>query len=96
VVESISVTIAGPGRTSPARSSTRSYPVRPAATGNIATEDLLYLLHRSGVRTGVTAEAVAPAAGLLASALGSPVPGLLTKAGPFPGPPPRGDQIRAR
>ena len=71
-------------------------PFAPAATGNVATEDLLYLLHRSGVQTGVTAEAVAPATGLLASALGSPVPGLLTKAGPFPGPPPRGDQIRAR
>jgi hydroxymethylglutaryl-CoA lyase len=36
-------------------------PFAPAATGNIATEDLLYLLHRSGVQTGVTAEAVAPA-----------------------------------
>ena len=71
-------------------------PFAPAATGNVATEDLLYLLHRSGVQTGVTAEAVAPATGLLASALGSPVAGLLTKAGPFPGPPPQGDQIRAR
>ena len=28
-------------------------PFAPAATGNIATEDLLYLLERSGVHTGV-------------------------------------------
>ena len=31
-------------------------PFAPAATGNIATEDLLYLLHRSGVRTGIDPE----------------------------------------
>jgi hydroxymethylglutaryl-CoA lyase len=60
-------------------------PFAPAATGNIATEDLLYLLHRSGIATGVDAEALAPMAGMLTSALGSEVPGLLGRAGPFPG-----------
>ena len=59
-------------------------PFAPAATGNIATEDLLYLLDRSAVRTGVSATALAPATDLLASTLGKPVPGLLAKAGPFP------------
>jgi len=63
-------------------------PFAPAATGNIATEDLLYLLDRSAVRTGVSATALAPATDLLASTLGKPVPGLFAKAGPFP--PPRG------
>ena len=59
-------------------------PFAPAATGNIATEDLLYLLDRSAVQTGVSAAALVPATDLLASALGKPVPGLFAKAGPFP------------
>jgi hydroxymethylglutaryl-CoA lyase len=59
-------------------------PFAPAATGNIATEDLLYLLDRSAVRTGVSAAALGPATDLLASTLGKPVPGLFAKAGPFP------------
>jgi len=60
-------------------------PFAPAATGNIATEDLLYLLHRSGVQTGMSLPALEPATSLLAGALGTPVPGLLSRAGPFPG-----------
>jgi hydroxymethylglutaryl-CoA lyase len=59
-------------------------PFAPAATGNIATEDLLYLLDRSAVQTGVSATALGPATDLLASTLGKPVPGLFAKAGPFP------------
>lgn len=59
-------------------------PFAPAATGNIATEDLLYLLDRSGVRTGMSGTALGPATSLLADTLGKPVPGLLSKAGPFP------------
>jgi hydroxymethylglutaryl-CoA lyase len=60
-------------------------PFAPAATGNIATEDLLYLLHRSGVQTGMSLPALERATSLLAGALGTEVPGLLTRAGPFPG-----------
>lgn len=59
-------------------------PFAPAATGNIATEDLLYLLDRSGVQTGVSPDALQPATRLLDRELGTPVPGLLTKAGSFP------------
>jgi hydroxymethylglutaryl-CoA lyase len=59
-------------------------PFAPAATGNIATEDLLYLLDRSAVQTGVSATALRPATDLLARTLGKPVPGLFAKAGPFP------------
>jgi hydroxymethylglutaryl-CoA lyase len=69
-------------------------PFAPAATGNIATEDLLYLLDRSAVRTGVSATALAPATDLLASTLGKPVPGLFAKAGPFP--PPAGEGSRGK
>jgi hydroxymethylglutaryl-CoA lyase len=67
-------------------------PFAPAATGNIATEDLLYLLDRSAVRTGVSATALGPATDLLASTLGKPVPGLFAKAGPFPPGPPSGSE----
>jgi hydroxymethylglutaryl-CoA lyase len=59
-------------------------PFAPAATGNIATEDLLYLLDRSGVRTGVSVAALLPVAGFLEGALGAPVPGQLARAGLFP------------
>ena len=59
-------------------------PFAPAATGNIATEDLVYLLERMGVSTGVSLEALCSSARWLEEALGHPVPGLLSKAGGFP------------
>lgn len=59
-------------------------PFAPAATGNIATEDLLYGLHRSGVSTGVSAEVVAATAAWLGERLGRVPPALLGRAGPFP------------
>ncbi|HVS76821.1 MAG TPA: hydroxymethylglutaryl-CoA lyase [Steroidobacteraceae bacterium] len=59
-------------------------PFAPRATGNIATEDLVYLLERSGVRTGVDLEALIEVSRWLEQALGAPVPGLLMKAGTFP------------
>jgi hydroxymethylglutaryl-CoA lyase len=59
--------------------------VSPARVPQLAdSEDLLYLLHRSGVQTGMSLPALEPATSLLASALGTEVPGLLTRAGPFP------------
>lgn len=59
-------------------------PFAPAATGNIATEDLVYLLERSGIRTGVNLQAMIEAASWLERELGAPAPGLLMKAGGFP------------
>lgn len=59
-------------------------PFAPSATGNIATEDLLYLLHRAGVRTGVSLERMLPVAGWLGERLGFAVPGQLSRAGLFP------------
>ncbi|MFF5258148.1 hydroxymethylglutaryl-CoA lyase [Actinomadura viridis] len=58
-------------------------PFAPAATGNIATEDLLYALHRGGVETGMDMEAVAETGLWLGELLGEPVPALLGRAGPF-------------
>jgi hydroxymethylglutaryl-CoA lyase len=60
-------------------------PFAPNATGNIATEDLLYLLHRSGFETGVDVAALLPLATRLGGLLGHRVPGQLARAGWFPG-----------
>jgi hydroxymethylglutaryl-CoA lyase len=59
-------------------------PFAPAATGNIATEDLVYLLSRSGIETGLALDPLIEVAGLVAELLGSPTPSLLPKAGGFP------------
>lgn len=59
-------------------------PFAPAATGNIATEDLLYALHRSGVETGIDMDAVAETGSWLADLLGTPAPALLGRAGGYP------------
>ncbi|MEO8888154.1 MAG: hydroxymethylglutaryl-CoA lyase [Jatrophihabitantaceae bacterium] len=59
-------------------------PFAPNATGNIATEDLLYLLHRSGFSTGLDTGALLPLADRLTSLLGHQVPGQLARAGLFP------------
>ena len=61
-------------------------PFAPAATGNIPTEDLLYMLHRSGYETGVSLEAAIATGQWLQEQLGRPVPGMLVKAGVFPRP----------
>lgn len=60
-------------------------PFAPDATGNIATEDLVYLLHQSGVRTGADLEAVAGLGTWLGTRLGKNATALLGRAGAFPG-----------
>ena len=59
-------------------------PFAPAATGNIPTEDLVYMLHRAGVQTGLDLERMIDTGNWLQTALGRPVPGMLIKAGSFP------------
>ncbi len=59
-------------------------PFAPAATGNIPTDDLLYMLDRSGVRTGVSLEKIIAVSQWLEQELGRGVPALLPKAGGFP------------
>jgi hydroxymethylglutaryl-CoA lyase len=61
-------------------------PFAPAATGNIPTEDLLYMLQRSGYETGVSLDAAIATGHWLQEQLGRPVPGMLVKAGSFPRP----------
>ncbi len=50
-------------------------PFAPGAAGNLATEDLLYLLHGMGIETGVSLEQVVAASRFLETLLGHPLPG---------------------
>jgi hydroxymethylglutaryl-CoA lyase len=59
-------------------------PFAPRATGNIATEDLVYALERSGFDTGLDLDALCRASEWLGQQLGRPTPGLVAKAGAFP------------
>ena len=59
-------------------------PFAPNATGNVATEDLLYMLARSGYDTGVDLERLIQTARWLEAQRSKPVPSMLSKAGPFP------------
>lgn len=59
-------------------------PFAPAATGNIPTDDLLYMLDRSGIHTGVSLEKIIATSKWLQEQLGRSTPAMLPKAGMFP------------
>lgn len=59
-------------------------PFAPNATGNVATEDLVYVFDRMGVRTGLDLEAVTESVAWLEERLGKQLPGALARAGGFP------------
>jgi hydroxymethylglutaryl-CoA lyase/(R)-citramalyl-CoA lyase len=59
-------------------------PFAPNATGNIATEDLVYALERDGIETGVDLEALVTVTAWLSEVLGRQLDGQLYRAGPFP------------
>jgi hydroxymethylglutaryl-CoA lyase/(R)-citramalyl-CoA lyase len=56
-------------------------PFAPRATGNVATEDLVYLFHGEGIDTGVDLDALVRVAGWLAGLLGRELPGRVYRAG---------------
>jgi hydroxymethylglutaryl-CoA lyase len=59
-------------------------PFAPGATGNIATEDLVYMLERGGWETGLDLDALVATAGWIGERLGRPRPSALSRAGRFP------------
>jgi len=59
-------------------------PFAPAATGNIPTEDLCYMLERMDVDTGISIPALIEVSHWLEAQLGRGVPALLGRAGVFP------------
>jgi hydroxymethylglutaryl-CoA lyase/(R)-citramalyl-CoA lyase len=58
-------------------------PFAPRATGNIATEDLVYMLDGMGIETGVDLDALIRVAEWLGGVVGRDLPGLVHRAGPF-------------
>jgi hydroxymethylglutaryl-CoA lyase/(R)-citramalyl-CoA lyase len=58
-------------------------PFAPRATGNIATDDLVYLLHGEGIETGIDLDALIEVAAWLEGALGRQLEGQVYRAGTF-------------
>ena len=59
-------------------------PFAPKATGNIPSEDLVYMLHGMGIETGIDLDQLMKASGWLEEQLGRRVPAMLLHAGNFP------------
>jgi hydroxymethylglutaryl-CoA lyase len=58
-------------------------PYAPGASGNLATEDLVYLLEGMGVSTGVDLEKLIVAGQIAEQVIGRPLPGKVHQAGPY-------------
>ena len=61
-------------------------PFAPKATGNVATEEVVYMVHEMGFDTGIDLDALIEASAWLEDQLGHGVPSLVAKAGGFPQP----------
>ena len=61
-------------------------PFAPRATGNVATEDVVYMVHEMGYDTGLDLDALIEASTWLEAQLGHRVPSLVARAGGFPQP----------
>jgi hydroxymethylglutaryl-CoA lyase len=59
-------------------------PFAPGATGNIATEDLVYMLERAGFSTGYDLDALIGTARWIGAKIGRPAPSALSRAGGWP------------
>jgi hydroxymethylglutaryl-CoA lyase len=56
-------------------------PYAPGAAGNLATEDLVYMLHGMGLETGIDLESLVEAGKVAESIVGRPLPGKVHQAG---------------
>lgn len=61
-------------------------PFAPNATGNVASEDVQYMLQRSGVETGLSLDGLIETAKWLGQKMNRQLPGLVSRAGGFPKP----------
>lgn len=59
-------------------------PFAPGAAGNVATEDVIYLLDRSGVTTGIDFASLVTSSKWLGGVMGKELPSMLARAGGFP------------
>lgn len=59
-------------------------PFAPGAAGNVATEDVVYMLERGGIATGLDLPAIVEAASWFTGVMGRPLPAMVSKAPAFP------------
>lgn len=59
-------------------------PFAPAATGNVPTEDVVYMLERSGITTGLDLDRLIETASWFSKIIGKTLPGMVSRAGRFP------------
>jgi hydroxymethylglutaryl-CoA lyase len=59
-------------------------PFAPGAAGNVATEDVVYLLGRSGLQTGLDLDKLVATSKWLGTVMGKDMPSMLARAGAFP------------
>ena len=60
-------------------------PFAPSATGNVAAEDVAYMLERHGYQTGLDLTKIIETAQWLSEIMDRQLPGMVSRAGPFPG-----------
>ena len=70
-------------------------PFAPAATGNVPSEDLVYMLERGGFDTGMNLERLIQASQWLTKKMNKDLPGMLGRAGGFPKPDNKSDPAAA-
>ena len=59
-------------------------PFAPAATGNVPSEDVVFMLERNGIDTGMSLEMLISTAKWLSKKMKKPLPGMVSRAGGFP------------
>jgi hydroxymethylglutaryl-CoA lyase len=59
-------------------------PFAPGATGNLATEDLVWLLHQQGIETGVSLPALVEVSTWISEAVGRPIQGHVARSSLWP------------
>ncbi len=59
-------------------------PFAPAATGNVPSEDVVYMLERNGMETSMSLEKIIETSQWLSQKMEKPLPGMVSRAGGFP------------
>jgi hydroxymethylglutaryl-CoA lyase len=61
-------------------------PFAPGAAGNVSTEDVVYMLDRADIATGIDLDQLITASQWLGTVMQKPLPGMVSRAGTFPKP----------
>ncbi len=59
-------------------------PFAPGAAGNVPSEDVVYMLERAGIETGMDLEKLIEASNWLSGVIGRKLPGMVAQSPPFP------------